>query len=204
MQRLRLPNGSPISIQLAGDGFPLVLVPGPEGEAPWLPHIPLLSELCQTIVYEGCQPQPAVELLRTVLDGLHLKRVYLASPLPEWLATLEFARLYPQYLEAVLFVEFPGSREGPSLSDSPPAMPAPDVTLPALFLLADDNGPSRAAADRISVHLSNCRIVALGRSAPCQADLPSTPKRQFPHLMMRFLLDRERHRNLVWGASFLL
>ena len=204
MERLRLENGSLISYQSTGDGFPLVLLPGPEGTAPWLSHIPLLSELCQAIAYEGCRSRPAIDFLPDILDALRLERVYLASPVPEWLPTLEFACLHPQLLEAVLLVEFPGSEAGVSLPSSTLTVQLSDVTLPTLFLLANDSSPARAAADRLSVHLSRCQTVALGRPAQCQSDLPSTPRRQFPHLMMKFLLDRERHRNLVRGASFLL
>ena len=203
MERLPLQNGS-LSCQSTGDGFPLVLLPGPEGMADWLSHTPLLSELCQVIAYEGCEPGSAIHFLPDVLDALRLERIYLASPFPEWLPTLEFACLHPQLLEAMLLVEFPDSRASLSLPDSALSLRLADVTLPTLFLLADDNSPARAAAERLSVQLPSCQTIALGRIAQGQSDLPSTPRRQFPHLMMRFLLDRERHRNLVRGASFLL
>ena len=204
MERLQLDDGTRISYESTGDGFPLVLLPGPQGMAHWLPHTPLLSELCQVIAYEGCQPQSALEFLPAILDALRLERIYLASPLPEWLPALEFARLHPQLLEAVLLVEFPDSEASLSLPDSPLSVRLADVALPTLFLLADDSSPSRAAAERLSVQLPNGQTVALGQIAQGQSDLPSAPRRQFPHLMMRFLLDRERHRNLVRGASFLL
>ncbi|MCY4514680.1 MAG: hypothetical protein OXC69_06080 [Candidatus Tectomicrobia bacterium] len=203
MERLRLHNGS-LAYQSTGDGFPLVLLPGPEGMADWLSHTPLLSELCQVIAYEGCGPRSAIHFLPDVLEALRLERIYLASPFPEWLPTLEFACLHPQLLEAVLLVEFPDSKASLSLPDSALSLRLADVTLPTLFLLADDNGPARTAAERLSVQLPSCQTIALGRIAQGQSDLPSTPRRQFPHLMMRFLLDRERHRNLVRGASFLL
>ena len=204
MERLQLDDGTRISYQSTGDGFPLVLVPGAEGMAHWSSHTPLLSELCQVIAYEGCRPQSALEFLPAILDALRLERIYLASPLPEWLPALEFACLHSRLLEAVLLVEFPDSVASLSLPDSALSLRLADVALPALFLLADDNSPSRAAAERLAVQLPNSQTVALGRIAQGQSDLPSTPRRQFPHLMMRFLLDRERHRNLVRGASFLL
>ena len=164
----------------------------------------LLGELCQAIAYEGCGPQPAIDLLPAVLEGLRLQRAYLASPLPEWPATLEFACRRPECVEAVLFVEFPGSDAAGVPPDSPLSLPAAVLSLSALFLLAGDSSPGRAAADRLSVHLPGCQTVVLGRPAPGATGLPSSPQRQFPHLMMQFLLDRERHRNLVRGASFLL
>lgn len=164
----------------------------------------LLGELCHAIACEGCPPQPAIDLLTAVLDGLRLERAYLASPLPEWPATLEFAALRRQYVEAVLFVEFPGAEGASAPSDSPLSLQAADLSVPALFLLAGDNSPGRAAADRLSVRLPGCRTVVLGHPTPGAIGFPSSPQRQFPHLMMQFLLDRERHRNLVRGASFLL
>ena len=164
----------------------------------------LLGELCQAIAYEGCPPQPAIELLPAVVDGLRLERVYLATPLSEWQATLEFACRRPQCVEAVLLVEFPDSDTAGVPPDSPLSLPAAELSLPTLFLLASDNSPARAAAHRLSAHLPGCRTVVLGSPALAATGLPSSPQRQFPHLMMQFLLDRERHRNLVRGASFLL
>lgn len=204
MERLRLPDETAIRVESTGDGFPLVLLPGPQGAAPWQPHMALLGELCQAIAYEGCRPRPAIDLLPAVLDGLRLQRVYLAGPLPEWPATLEFACRRPQCVEALLLVEFPDSDAAGVPPDSSLSLPAADLSLPALFLLAGDSSPGRAAADRLSVHLPGCRTVVLGRSALAATGLPRSPQRQFPHLMMQFLLDRERHRNLVRGASFLL
>ena len=204
MESLRLPNGASISYQSAGDGFPLVLLPGAEGVAPWLPHMPLLGELCHAIAYEGCRSRPAIDCLPAILDGLRLERVYLASPLSEWLATLEFARKHIQCLEALLLVEFPGSDVGMAPSGPASSAEPADVNLPTLFLLAGVNSPARAVAERLSVHLPGGHTVSLGPPAQGQTDLPRTPQRQFPHLMMKFLLDRERHRNLVRGASFLL
>src|SRR5262245_60063275 len=44
-------QGLHFSYETAGDGFPLVLAPGPQGV--WSPYIPLLGELCRTIIYTG-------------------------------------------------------------------------------------------------------------------------------------------------------
>lgn len=204
MPRLQLQDGSLISYQSTGDGFPLILLPGPEGIAGWLPHMPLLGELCHAVAYECCQPQPAVDLLPAVLDVFHMQRAYLANPAPGWASALEFARRHPNALEALLLVDFPGSSaEVPPLA---PALTAPpyDMTLPTLILLADDASPARPAADRLSADLPHCRTVVMGQPGEGPPALPKSPRRQFPHHMMQFLLDRERHRNLVRGASFLL
>ena len=202
MSRLQLPDGSLIACESAGDGFPLVLLPGPEGIAGWSPYMPLLGELCHAIAYDACQPQPAAECLSALLNALNLERVYLASPAPGWLHALEFARRRPEALEALLLVDLPGSTaEAPPL-DADLAAYLPGITLPALILLADDASPARPLAASLSTRLPCCRTVTI--PVQDQPALPKSPRRQFPHLMMRFLLDRERHRNLVRGASFLL
>ena len=202
MPRLRLPDGSLVVYETAGDGFPLVLLPGPEGIAGWSPHGSLLSELCHVIAYERCQPQPATECLAAFLDALRLERVYLASPVPAWVPALQFACHRPEALEALLLVDFPGSA-----AKAPPLDPAlatrlSSLTLPTFILLADGEGRARPTANWLSTHLPDCRTLTM--PVHDQTGLPKTPHRQFPHLMMRFLLERERHRNLVRGASFLL
>ena len=204
MPTLQIPDGSLISYEVSGDGFPLVLLPGPDRTAPWLPHIPLLGELCRTIAYEGCRPKPAKECLTALLDSLELERVYLASPVPNWLPALEFAGLRSDVVEALFLVEFPGTEGAAPLPGPDMRAALPGVTLPTFFLLADDSGSARKAADCLSACLPHCGIDNLGRFAQGRSDLPNAPQRQFPHLMMKYLLDRERHRNLVQGASFLL
>ena len=201
MPRLQLQDGSLISYQSTGDDFPLILLPGPEGIAGWLPHMPLLGELCHAVAYEPCEPQPAVDLLPALLDVFQMQRLYLASPAPGWAPALEFARRHPNALEALLLVDFPGA--GAAAPPPAPALPS-DVTLPTLILVAGDASPARPAADCLSTDLPHCRTVIMGRPGEAQPALPKSPQRQFPHLMMQFLLDRERHRNLVRGASFLL
>ena len=202
MPRLQLPDGPLIAYESTGDGFPLILLPGPAGIAAWLPHMPLLGELCHVIACEGCEPHLATEFFPALLNALRLERVYLASPAPAWLPSLEFASRHPDALEALLLVDLPGSEaEGPPLA---PALTASlsGMTLPTLILLANATSPARPAADWLSTCLPHCHAVTL--PIQNQPDLPKAPRRQFPHLMMRFLLDRERHRNLVRGASFLL
>ena len=202
MPRLQLPDGSLVSYESTGDGFPLILLPGPEGMAAWSPHVPLFGELCHVIAYERCQPQPAAECLAGLLDALRLERVYLASPVPAWVAALQFARHRPEALEALILVELPGVAAEAPLPDSILAAHLSNLTLPTFILLADGEGSVRPAANWLSTHLPHCRTIAM--PVHDQPDLPRSPHRQFPHLLMRFLLDRERHRNLVRGASFLL
>src|SRR6516162_8602842 len=93
--------GGHFSYETTGDGFPLVLAPGPQGS--WGPYIPLLGELCRTIMYtghdlaeapstEGVHPSAhAAEMLGTFLNILGLERIYLASQAMSWHMALLFA-----------------------------------------------------------------------------------------------------------------
>ena len=166
--------------------------------------MPLLGELCHTIAYESCHPQPTTDCLPALLNALRLERVYLGSPASAWSWALQFAHRHPKALEALLLVDLPGPAAEAPLPDATLTAHLSGVTLPTLILLADDASPARPAADLLSAHLPHCRTVTMGRLGQNQPDLPKTPRRQLSHLMMRFLLDRERHRNLVRGASFLL
>ncbi len=209
MPRLQLTDGPPISHESTGDGFPLILLPGPEGVAAWSPHMPLLGEICHTIAYEFCRPQPAgcqsaTAYLPALLDALCLERFYLASPAPAWLPALQFARRHPEALEALLLVDLPDPAAEAPLPDHTLATHLPGMALPTRILLSHDASPARPVADCLSTHLPHCRTLTMGRLGQGQPDLPKAPRRQLSHLMMQFLLDRERHRNLVRGASFLL
>src|ERR1700758_3907630 len=45
-------QGVRFAYETAGDGFPLVLAPGPQGRRDvWLPYMPLLGELCRVIAF---------------------------------------------------------------------------------------------------------------------------------------------------------
>ena len=204
MPRLQLQDGPLTAYESVGDGFPLILSPGPEGIAAWSPHMPLLGELCHVIAYEFRRPQTATDYLPALLNALDLERVYLASPASAWLSAVQFAHRHPKALEALLLVELPGAAAAAPLPDAAFTAHLSGATLPTLILLAHQASPARPAADWLSTHLPRHRTLTLGQFGHDQPDLPKTPRRQFPHLMMRFLLDCERHRNLVRGASFLL
>src|SRR5215471_11889703 len=107
-------QGVRFSYEIAGDGFPLILMPGLQGG--WAPYIPLLAELCRVIAYT-CQaleeiPQletsptgtHAADMLGTFLDGLGLERVYLASQAVSWPMALHFALHYPKRLESLVLM----------------------------------------------------------------------------------------------------
>src|SRR5215471_15685818 len=101
-------QGVYFSYETAGDGFPLVLTPGPQGS--WSPYISLLGELCRTIMYTGYDlaevpsaealhsSARAAEMLGTFLELLGLERVYLASQAMSWHMALHFALHCPERL----------------------------------------------------------------------------------------------------------
>jgi pimeloyl-ACP methyl ester carboxylesterase len=110
-------QGVHFSYETAGDGFPLVLAPGPQGV--WSSYIPLLGELCRTIMYtahdlaeapsaEGLPPSArAAEMLDTFLDLLSLERAYLASQTVSWYMALHFALQCPGRLEGLVLIGSP-------------------------------------------------------------------------------------------------
>src|SRR5262244_1037562 len=107
-------QGVHFSYETAGDGFPLVLAPGPQGI--WSPYIPLLGELCRTIMYTGHDlaevpsaegrhaSARAAEILGMFLDLLGLERVYVASQAVSWHMALHFALHYPGRLEGLALI----------------------------------------------------------------------------------------------------
>ena len=207
MPRLQLPNDVLwLHTNPTGDGFPLILLPGPERPRrlaiPPAPSRRALPRRRLRMLPAATGRRPPAGLSRRAL------RIWngstLPAPAPGWAPALEFARRHPNALEALLLVDFPGSEA--EVTPLHPAFTAhlPGLALPTLILLAGDASPARPTADCLSNSLPHCRTVIMGRPGPHQPALPTSPQRQFPHHMMQFLLDRERHRNLVRGASFLL
>jgi hypothetical protein len=200
-------QGVRFSYETAGDGFPLVLAPGPQGV--WTPYVPLLGELCRTIAY-ACHeleevPQPtsarAADMLGTFLDGLGLERVYLASQAVGWHMALHFALHYPGRLEGLVLigardVETDAVRGLMSL-----ATHLHDITVPTLVLIEEQVRASLPYAEVLAERLPRCTRVVVSDSTPSPSGVPAL---RLGHTMMRFLLHCERQRNLVRGASFLL
>ena len=174
--------------------------------------MPLLSELCRVIAYECHQedpgPQPggphtspcAADTLGTFLELLGLERVYLASPSAGWPMALHFALQHLESLEALMLigaheVEMDTVRGVMSLQAR-----LPDMTVPTLVLL-EAQVPA-ACAEILAERLPHCTKMVVS-NAVLTPSAP-VPALQLGHTMMRFLLYRERQRNLVRGASFLL
>jgi pimeloyl-ACP methyl ester carboxylesterase len=205
-------QGVHFSYETAGDGFPLVLAPGPQGV--WSPYIPLLGELCRTIVYtghdlaevpsaEGLHPSArAAGMLATFLDILGLERVYLASQVASWHMALHFALHYPGRLEGLVLIG-----ENNMVTDALGGILALEARLPTLAVptLVVSEAEALAAlpyADFLTAHLPRCTRLMVSNATPAASS--GTPALRLGHAVMRFLLHCERQRNLVRGASFLL
>jgi len=205
-------QGVHFSYETAGDGFPLVLAPSPQEV--WSSYIPLLGELCRTIMYtghaltevlpsEGLHPSVrAAEMLGTFLDILGLERVYLASQAISWHMALHFALSYPERLEGLVLI---GMRDVAtdavcgimSLEDRLHA-----ITVPTLMVSEAEATAVLPYADLLTQRLRRCTKLVVSDTTP--AAVSGSPALRLGHAVMRFLLHCERQRNLVRGASFLL
>jgi pimeloyl-ACP methyl ester carboxylesterase len=198
------------SYETAGDGFPLVLAPGPQGI--WSPYIPLLGELCRTIMYTGHDvrevPLPAglhpsardAGMLGMFLDLLGLERIYLASQAVSWPMALHFALHCPERLEGLVLIGAHNVttdvvRSVISLEAHLPAIPTPTLVVGEAEALAP-------YADLLTERLPHCTTLVGSDVTPAASS--GIPALRLEHAVMRFLLHCERQRNLVRGASFLL
>jgi len=208
-------QGSRFAYETTGDGFPLVLVPGPQGRRDvWSQYLPLLGELCRALVYEcheEAQGPPSAashtspgeaDTFRAFLAVIGLERVYLASQSVGWPMALHFALQYPQCLEGLVLI---GAHDvGPDTVRGVMSLQArlPEMTVPTLILLEAQAQTALPYAEVLAERLPRCTQIVVSEATPALS--ASVPPLQFGHAMMRFLLHCERQRNLVRGASFLL
>jgi hypothetical protein len=205
-------QGVHFSYETAGDGFPLVLTPGPQGI--WGPYIPLLGELCRTIMYtghdlaevsstEGLRASArAAEMLSLFLDILGLERVYLASQAVSWHTALHFALHYPGRLEGLVLI---GARDVETnaicgIMSLEARLPA--ITVPTLVVSEAEALAALPYANFLTERLPRCTKLVVSDATPAASS--GIPALRLGHAVMRFLLHCERQRNLVRGASFLL
>jgi pimeloyl-ACP methyl ester carboxylesterase len=205
-------QGVHFSYETAGDGFPLVLAPGPQRV--WGPYIPLLGELCRTIVYtghnlaavsaaEGLPPSArAAEMLDTFLGILGLERVYLASHIMSWHMALHFALHYPGHLEGLVLIGAHNVATDAVGSIMALAPRLHTIAVPALVVSEAEALAALPYADFLTAHLPRCTRLVVSDITPAASS--GTPALRLGHAVMRFLLHCERQRNLVRGASFLL
>ena len=204
--------GVHFSYETAGDGFPLVLTPGPQGV--WSPYIPLLGELCRTIMYTGhglAEAPPteglhasarAAEMLSMFLEVLGLERVYVASQAVSWHMALHFALHYPGRLEGLVLI-WARDAEANAIGDiiSLEAR-LHAITAPTLVVSEAEALAALPYANFLTERLSRCTQLVVSDAIPAASSGISALR--LGHAVMRFLLHCERQRNLVRGASFLL
>jgi hypothetical protein len=205
-------HGVHVSYETAGDGFPLVLAPGPQGV--WSPYIPLLSELCRTIMYTGLDlaevfsteglhsSARAAEMLGTFLDLLGLERIYLASQAVSWHLALHFALHYPGRLEGLVLIgaHDVATDEVCGIMSLEARLHA--ITVPTLVVSEAEALAALPYADFLAGRLPRCTKLVVSDATPTA--MSGIPALRLGHAVMRFLLHCERQRNLVRGASFLL
>jgi pimeloyl-ACP methyl ester carboxylesterase len=197
-------NGKQISYLIEGEGFPLILVPDAEGTIrDWAPALPLLGELCRVIAYEYTQRLPAanvpslsdglVDDLVILLNALAIERAYVAGYASGGDVALRLAFQEPNRLEGLLLIS-PGDEASQRSSLA-------SLSVPLLIVVGEEASEHLEGASRLAAQLPHCSStilqgarVALHREQP----LP------LGHAMLAFLIQCERQRTLVRGASFLL
>lgn len=219
-------NGKQCYYETEGDGFPLLLVPEPQGViADWHGIMPLLGELCKAIgaEYRGIeQTEPTTEPtssdslaanLATLLDALGLERVYLAATRVAGQEALSLALHAPERLEGLILIGMYGDNAAPE----PPSRHVSgiaemtdeaafearwqEITVPTLLLVGDQAHQHLQRSELLAARMPHCRRVVIpGAGYSPHLEQP----RRLGHAMMDFLIQRERQRNLVRGASFLL
>src|SRR5262249_42932148 len=185
--------------ETAGDGFPLVLVPGPQGRGDvWSQYLPLLGELCRTLAYEcheedqGLQPGAShissgdAETLRAFLAVVGLERVYLASQSVGWPMALHFALQYPECLEGLVLI---GAHDvEPDTVRGVMSLQArlPEMTVPTLILLEAQAQTVLPYAEVLAERLPRCTQIVVSEATP--APSASVPSLQLGHATMRLCL----------------
>jgi hypothetical protein len=205
-------QGVHFSYETAGDGFPLVLTPGPQGV--WSPYIPLLGELCRTIMYTGQEladlpsaeglhgSARAAEMLRMFLDILGLERVYLASQAVSWHMALHFALHDPGRLESLVLIGAHDVETNAIGGIMSLEARLHAITIPTLVVSEAEALAALPYADFLTERLPRCTKLVVSDPTPTASS--GSPALRLGHAVMRFLLHCERQRNLVRGASFLL
>lgn len=200
-------HGRRLCYNTEGDGFPLILVPDVLGTLQdWRPVMPLLGELCRVLAYayeppgDAPGPSPVLDVagrstdLRAFLDALDIERAYLAGYAQGGQAAWRLAQDAPERLEALILL----GQEAHAIRPPPAAGLRETPTL----LIAGAHAPAHVAGvTHLAAQIPRSAVRLLDHAGPA-------PHREQPlplgHLMGQFLLQCERQRTLVRGASFLL
>jgi pimeloyl-ACP methyl ester carboxylesterase len=207
-------NGRGIMYDTTGDGFPLILIPDAGATLhDWIPAMPLLGELCRVIAYaydRTAHGQPAqlplpdcVADLRALLAFLQVERAYLAGAMAGSLTALSCALHHPNRVEGLILIgpQEPARSSNDTATRAAPAVSLRDLTVPTLLIAGEDAAAQVAWATQFALQCPRANTEIIARTG-------QTPHREQPlqlgHIMVRFLLQCERQRTLVRGASFLL
>jgi pimeloyl-ACP methyl ester carboxylesterase len=197
-------NGQQISYLIEGEGFPLVLIPAAGGTIhDWTPALPLLGELCRVIVYEYARRPPAAHVpalsdgllddLVMLLHVLAVPRAYVAGYASGGDVALRLALQEPGRLEGLLLIS-----PGDDASQSPLL---PSLFVPTLIVVGEGASAHLAGASRLAARLPHCAsTIVPGAGLAPHREQPLSLGRA----MLAFLIQCERQRTLVRGASFLL
>jgi pimeloyl-ACP methyl ester carboxylesterase len=212
-----------LSYHIEGEGFPLILVPDTGGALrDWAPVCPLLGELCRVIAYEytqqlptghlPSQPDSLVDDLVVFLNALEIARAYVAGYAHGGEIALRLALRDPGRVEGLLIMSPSAAVRSllqPSSmthtvapADMPPTLALTCLSVPTLVVV----GAEAATDDLQGVTLLTAQLphsMSIHISGAAAA-----PHREQPiplgHAMLTFLMQCERQRTLVRGASFLL
>ncbi len=187
-----------------GEGFPLVLMTEPpQTLSLWEAQLPLLGELCRTIVYAvqdpaEAAPSPREAVLHALLDTLGLERIYLAGYAASGLTALQYALHYPERLEGLIVIRAPeyATAEARALA----TLPLHAISVPTLVLVGEHALPDHTC-ELLTTCLPRCRRLTLPNAGV--EPLREQPQ-QLGQALLDFLVSCERQRNLVRGASLLL
>jgi pimeloyl-ACP methyl ester carboxylesterase len=216
-------RGQHLSYHLEGEGFPLVLIPDTGGAIQdWTPVCPLLGELCRVIAYEYEQRLPAgnmplphdalVDDLIVLLNALEIARAYVAGYARGGEIALHLALRDPDRLEGLLMIS-PNAAVRTLLQTMARANTAVPPDLPAAPALQRLFVPTLVAvgAEAAADDLQGVTLLATQLPHSVSSRIPgagAAPHREQPmplgHAMLTFLMQCERQRTLVRGASFLL
>ena len=175
-------QGVHFSYETAGEGFPLVLAPGPQGV--WSPSA------------------RAAQMLDAFLDILGLERVYLASQVVSWHMALHFALHCPGRLEGLVLIGAHNVTTEAVCSIMSLEACLHTIAVPTLVVSEAEARAVLPYVDLLTAHLPRCTSLEVSDAIPAASS--DTPALRLGHAVMRFLLHCERQRNLVRGASFLL
>jgi pimeloyl-ACP methyl ester carboxylesterase len=196
-------HGRQLSYHIEGEGFPLLLIPDAGGTIQeWRPTLPLLAELCRVIVYEYDQQPPAVsdptpseafvDDLVALLNALAITRTYGAGYAAGGDVALRLARRAPSRLAGLLLINPGNEVRRQALAN---------LSMPTLVVEGQAASACREETNTLAARLPHCTSTIIRGASLAPPGASPLPLGQ---ALLAFLMQCERQRTLVRGASFLL